>query len=99
MRTFLAAAMLLATSIYSPAIGQEVGKCAPDAVVAKAMQNQKQYLVTFGFMTPEALYALYASQGGDAWTAVVIRADQITCIVAKGTELYPVKIEPRGEKV
>jgi len=99
MRSFLAAAMLLAASMLSPASGQEVGKCAPDEIVAKDLEKAKQKLATIGFVSPEALYAIYASQGGDNWTAVVIRADGQSCIVARGTDLNRVIIEPRGEKV
>lgn len=99
MRTLLAAVMLLATSMLSTAMAQEVGKCAPDKIVAKELQTHKQFLVTFGFINAQALYALYASKGGSEWTSVIIRADQVTCIIAKGTELYPIHIEPKGDKV
>ena len=97
MRTFLAAAMLLATP---PAVlGQELGKCAPDSEVTKALGDVKQKLVTIGFISQEAVYALYASPGGDNWTSIIYRADGMMCVVAVGTELSRVIVEPRGEKV
>lgn len=99
MRSFLAASLMLATSMLSPATGQEVGKCAPDDIVAKDLDKAKQTLATIGFIDSSALYAVYASQGGANWTAVVIRSDRFSCVVARGTDLQRVVIEPRGEKV
>jgi hypothetical protein len=95
MRTFLAAALLLAT----PAVAQEAGQCADGRLAMKELREDGYFPASTGLIDHQSLFSVYATKGGDNWIAVQMRADGKICVITKGTDISRLIIEPRGEKV
>lgn len=98
MRTFLAAAMLLAT--LSPAMSQAQPKCGPGKELLKTLQDKyKEVGSAIGMINEKQAFLIVASPDGKSWTALVYNTDGTACVVAGGTDLSPVTIKPGGQGI
>lgn len=98
MRSFLAAAMLLAT--HTPAMPQVQPKCGPGKELLKTLQEKyKETGSAIGMINPQQAFLIVASPDGKTWTALVYNSDGTACFVASGTDLSPVEIKPGGQGI
>lgn len=96
MRTFLAAALLLAT----PAVAQEAPQCGPAKEAFAALKEKfKETPAVIGAINEQAALVIVTSPDGGTWTALVVRTDGTACLISKGVALSAIGIPPSGQGI
>ncbi len=71
----------------TPAFAQQP-RCGSAVEFAKKLSEAHQVQVGGGIVTKDAILVIYATPGGELWTAITMGTDGSACLVMQGKEWF-----------
>lgn len=92
------AVCLLALALQISEAEAQGGPCAPWATMrADLAERFKERVVSTGEIHAQAAFVVTASEGGKSFTALVVGADGMACVIATGHGWEPGILSPEGQ--